>query len=70
MTQAQLASALGIGQDSVSRLEQRRDLHISTLRSYVEALGGRLTLVAEFPEQPSVVITGLTGSGNSRARRG
>lgn len=59
MTQQQLSNALDIGQDSVSRLERRSDLRISTLRAYVEALGGRLTLLAEFPEQPSVVITGF-----------
>ncbi len=59
LTQQRLARALGIGQDSVSRLEQRRDLRVSTLRAYIEALGGRLTLLAEFPEQQPVVITGF-----------
>lgn len=56
VTQQQLADALGVGQDSVSRLEQRRDLRVSTLRAYLEALGGRLTLLAEFPEQQPVII--------------
>ena len=42
---------LGIGQDSVSRLEQQSDLLISTLRGYVEAMGGRLSLIAELPNQ-------------------
>ena len=50
---------LGIGQDSVSRLAQRCDLLISTLRGYVEALGGRLSLVAEFPNQKPVILTGI-----------
>jgi transcriptional regulator with XRE-family HTH domain len=59
MTQQQLADALGIGQDGISRLEQRQDLRVSTLRAYVEALGGRLTLFADFPEQPSIVIAGF-----------
>lgn len=45
LTQKRMAQVLGIGQDSVSRLEQRSDLLISTLRGYVEALGGRLSLV-------------------------
>ena len=40
LTQKKMAEALGIGQDSVSRLEQRSDLLISTLRNYVEAMGG------------------------------
>ena len=48
LTQKRMAEVLGIGQDSVSRLEQRSDLLISTLRGYVEAMGGRLSLIAEF----------------------
>jgi hypothetical protein len=43
----------------VSRLEQRSDLRISTLRGYVEAMGGRLSLVAEFPNRPPIVLTGI-----------
>ncbi len=54
-----MAEVLGIGQDSVSRLEQRSDLLISTLRGYVEAMGGRLSLIAEFPNQDPVVLAGL-----------
>jgi hypothetical protein len=48
LTQGSIAQTLGIGQDQVSRLEQRSDLLISTLRGYVEAMGGRRTLIAEF----------------------
>jgi DNA-directed RNA polymerase specialized sigma subunit len=59
LTQKRMAQVLGIGQDSVSRLEQRSDLLISTLRGYVEAMGGRLSLVAEFPNQEPVVLTGI-----------
>lgn len=58
MTQAAMAEALGIGQDGVSRLEQRNDMRLSTLRGYVEALGGRLSIVAEFPGQPPVLLGG------------
>jgi DNA-binding transcriptional regulator YiaG len=39
LTQERLAATLGIGQDSVSRLEQRADLLLSTLQSYVAAMG-------------------------------
>lgn len=60
LTQKRMAEVLGIGQDSVSRLEQRSDLLISTLRGYVEALGGRLSLVAEFPDKDPIVLSGLT----------
>jgi len=59
LTQERIAETLGIGQDQVSRLEQRTDLLISTLRSYVEAMGGRLTLVAEFPDHKPVVLSGI-----------
>jgi DNA-binding transcriptional regulator YiaG len=59
LTQKRMAEVLGVGQDSVSRLEQRSDLLLSTLRGYVEALGGRLSLVAEFPNQDPVVLSGI-----------
>jgi len=59
LTQERVAETLGIGQDQVSRLEQRSDLLISTLRGYVEAMGGRLTLVAEFPKRKPIVLSGI-----------
>jgi DNA-directed RNA polymerase specialized sigma subunit len=59
LTQECIAETLGIGQDQISRLEKRSDLLITTLRSYVEAMGGRLTLVAEFPEHKPVVLSGI-----------
>lgn len=59
LTQQRMGECLGIGQEGVSRLEKRSDLLISTLRSYVEAMGGRLQLVAEFPDRPPIVLTGL-----------
>lgn len=61
LTQERMAELLHIGQDSVSRLEQRTDLLLSTLRSYVNAMGGTLELVARFPDRPPVVVFGLTG---------
>jgi DNA-binding XRE family transcriptional regulator len=59
-TQEDLADALGVGQDSISRLEQRSDMLLSTLRRYVEAMGGKLELVAQFPNRPPIVIDRLT----------
>lgn len=56
-TQADLALALGVGQDTISRLEQRSDMLLSTLRRYVEAMGGQLELVASFPDRPSVRLS-------------
>ena len=52
LTRASAARELGIGQDAVSRLEQRSDLLLSTLRKTVEAMGGSLSLVVRFPDRP------------------
>lgn len=58
-TQADMAAALGVGQDTISRLEKRSDMLLSTLRHYVQSMGGQLNLVAEFPNRPPVVIDHL-----------
>ena len=58
-TQADLAAALGVGQDTISRLEKRSDMLLSTLRLYIESLGGKLQLVAQFPGRPPVVLDHL-----------
>ena len=60
LTQTSVAEALGMTQDGVSRIERRSDLLLSTLRSYVEAMGGQLRLVAEFPDRPAVQLAGLS----------
>jgi DNA-binding XRE family transcriptional regulator len=59
LTQARLSKKLKIGQEGVSRIEKRTDLYLSTLRSYVEGVGGELTLMVTFPDQPPVFLTGL-----------
>ena len=59
LTQVRLASRLGITQDGVSRLEKRSDLLLSTLRETVEAMGGNLSLVAQFPDRSPVVLSGI-----------
>jgi DNA-binding XRE family transcriptional regulator len=64
LTQVRIAKALGVKQDSVSRLEKRSDLLLSTLRKAVEAMGGTLSLVAEFPDRGRVVLSAL-GEDNS-----
>jgi DNA-binding XRE family transcriptional regulator len=68
-TQKKLATALKISQDGVSRLEKRSDLLLSTLRSYVEAMGGKLTLVAEFPGSRPVAVTGFDDMAEQSPRR-
>lgn len=58
-TQERIAETLGIGQEGVSRLEKRSDLLLSTLRSYIEAMGGSLSIIAKFPDHPPVEVAGL-----------
>ena len=58
-TQVHVAKKLGIKQENVSRIEKRSDLLISTLSGYIEAMGGKLSLVAEFPDRPPVTLTGI-----------
>ena len=67
-TQEDLAAALGVGQDTISRLEKRSDMLLSTLRHYVACVGGKLELVATFPDRPPVVI--IDRAGIEKASRG
>lgn len=60
LTQARVAKTLGITQDSVSRLEKRSDLLISTLRKTVKAMGGNVRIVAEFPDRAPIVLSELS----------
>jgi transcriptional regulator with XRE-family HTH domain len=59
LTQVRMAKELGISQDGISKLEKRSDLLLSTLRKTVEAMGGSLSLVAEFPDRNPVVLSGI-----------
>ncbi|GHU36221.1 transcriptional regulator [Betaproteobacteria bacterium] len=56
LTQSELAVALNVGQETISRLEKRSDLLLSTLRRYVEGMGGELDLVVRFPGRPSMSL--------------
>jgi transcriptional regulator with XRE-family HTH domain len=69
LTQTKMSEALGIGQEGVSRLEKRSDLLISTLRGYVEAMGGRLRLIADFPDRASVELAGFAAIEAARNKR-
>ncbi len=62
MTQVEVAEALGISQASVADRESRSDAYVSTLREYVEALGGSLELVARFGTKRIVIDLGGAGS--------
>ena len=59
MTQVRLAKSLGVAQKQISEIEKRTDMHISTLRRSIEAMGGRLSLIAEFPDREPVVLAGI-----------
>lgn len=56
LTQERMAELMGVQQENVSRLERRADLLLSTLSSYVAAMGGKLRLIAEFPGRRPVAI--------------
>lgn len=55
-TQTQLADLLDVSQASISRVEHQDDLYLSTLRGYVEALGGELEVTAKFPDGETIRI--------------
>ena len=63
-TQVEVAQRLGVNQENVSRLEQRDDLLLSSLNKYVAALGGKLTLVAEFPNAAPIILRGFESQGS------
>jgi hypothetical protein len=57
--QADIAATLKIKQPSVSKIEKQTDLYLSTLRNYVEALGGELELVVRLPSRRALRIREL-----------
>lgn len=57
--QADIATALNIKQPSVSKIEKQTDMYLSTLRSYVEAIGGKLELIVKLPTRPAFTIQHL-----------
>ncbi|MEO0411686.1 MAG: helix-turn-helix domain-containing protein [Pseudomonadota bacterium] len=65
LTQVQLAETLGLKQPTLAQMEQNTDLMLSTLKRYVEAMGGKLNLMVEFPDRPAVHIDTFGTSINS-----
>jgi len=59
ITQVEMAKTLGVKQEQVSRIEKRADLHLSTLKRAIEAMGGELILTAKFPDGAPVRLTGF-----------
>jgi len=60
VTQVDLATELGVSQGNVSRMENRSEIYLSTLRDYIEALGGRLEITAVFDDDRVPVAVGAT----------
>ena len=68
-TQVQLAETLGIQQATVAKYERQSDLLLSTLSSYVQAMGGSLKLMVEFPGKKPVALDGLGETEEPRRGR-
>ncbi|AWN40988.1 XRE family transcriptional regulator [Methylobacterium durans] len=68
--QAEIASALQIKQPSVSKIEKQADMYLSTLRSYVEAVGGQLELIVRLPAHAPVRLETLGDMTAAKARAG
>jgi hypothetical protein len=70
--QTDIAAALRIKQPSVSKIEKQADMYLSTLRGYVEAIGGELELVVRLRERPVMRVYRLADAlgRTSRTPRG
>jgi DNA-binding XRE family transcriptional regulator len=64
--QAEMASALKIKQPSVSKIEKQTDMYLSTLRSYIEAMGGELELVVKLPSHGPLKLRNLGDMATDR----
>ena len=62
LTQEELAKKLNVKQPAIAKMEKRTDVYVSSLRSYIEAVGGQLRIIAEFPEG-EIEITNFSGVG-------
>ena len=60
VTQIEMAKLLAVAQSGVSRIENRDDVLLSTLKNYVKVLGGHLRITAEFPDGEDIEIFGLS----------
>lgn len=59
LTQNKISKELHIPQSNISRMEKSSDMLLSTLRGYIEAMGGKLNLTVELPNRPPVALMGL-----------
>jgi transcriptional regulator with XRE-family HTH domain len=66
LTQADVSSRLHMKQEAISRLERRSDILLSTLVSYIKAMGGELNLTAKFPNRPAIRLKGFEDIGQKK----
>ena len=64
LSQKMLAEVLHVQQPAIAKIEKRTDMYISTLRSHIEAMGGKLEVVARFPDG-AVKISNFSELGNA-----
>ena len=69
MTQGQLGATLGMTQPEVSKLEHRADMYVSTLRRFIEAMGGTMEIIAHFPDGEAEIVD-LIPADSSQADEG
>jgi transcriptional regulator with XRE-family HTH domain len=69
LTQENLCARLHVRQSTISKLERRADMYISTLSQYIAALGGALEIRAVFPDRDEVRITQFRGLSAKKAQR-
>ena len=67
-SQVEMAEKLHIKQAAVSKLERRTDMYLSTLRSYIEAMGGKLEIIARFPQRAVRIMQFETLDPESRSQ--
>ncbi len=66
LSQQELAETLQVGQAAIAKIEKRADMYVSTLRRFIEAMGGELEIVARFPDH-SVRIRNFRDFGEDEA---
>ena len=69
VSQVALAARLGVRQPTISKIERREDVNLSTLRRYIEALGGRLHITARFPDGAVEIEATPERARRARVRR-
>jgi predicted transcriptional regulator len=56
VTQVTLADEMGVQQPTIARIEKQQDIYVSTVRNYIESLGGHMELYASFPDGTRIRI--------------